>query len=501
MSLYQALQANNNNIRYDVNFDDVNCNTINGNIPPSVGTFNNGDIPIRNPIGGSPFFTDSGTGINSLSFPPVEAKILDLNTSYPLTSTVVSIRDTVLNENQMFIGIPAPLGEDSDLILANESISQKVLGIANTNGDIFISSPDVNINDNSNNTINVSQTNGIDIINGFNNSLTLNNDQITLFNDNGSNSINLNNTFGLFINSNSQNVLQSVTNSLTVDPNTINLNSSNTMFINSQNSLTLQDPVGDSISILPNQVNVVSNTGDININSGLRITLNEFTDGHFLKMDNSEVILAANSAKPMTIATDNELRLKASSSYGLAGQVLTSNGSYCEWQSLSLSNTIMNQTLYRMTNFLAGASGTGVIRLFNESGQAMISSAVQSSINTACYLRVDPSDYPETIGTKVRRLQLVYNVVTGSVLPASNFTVQLYTYTSSGIATGLTITAGSAFGNSVTVVAPAINSTTTASSTPFGFPLTATNYVLGITNTASTASFTHHSVYLKVVYV
>lgn len=481
--------------------DDLECNTINGNIPPSVGTFNNGDIPIRNPLGGTPFFTDSGVNVSTLSFPPVEAKVLDINTSYPSTNTIVSIRDTINNENQMFVGISG-LGEDGDLIIGNQSLNQKFIAIGNTNGEVSISGVEVNINDQNNNTINISQSNGIDILNDIGNSITLNNNQITLFNDNGNNSINLNNAFGLFINSNSQNVLQSVTNSLTVDPTNIQLNSSDTMFLNSQNSLTLQDPIGDSVSIFPNQVNVVSNTGDVNINSGLRITLNEFTDGHFFKMDNSEVILAANSAKPLTIATDNELRLKASSSYGLNDQVLTSNGlGYCEWKTISLSNSVMNQTLYRLTNFLAGASGTGVIRIFNESGQATISSAVQSSINTACYLRIDPSDYPETIGSKVRRLQLVYNVVTGSVLPASNFTVQLYTYTSSGIATGLTITVGSTFGNSASIIAPVINSTTTASSTPFTFPLSATNYVLGITNSASTASFTHHSVYLKVVYV
>lgn len=498
MSFYQTLQSNTNNIRYDVNFDDVNCNTINGNIPPSVGTFNNGDIPIRNPLGGTPFFTDSGVNVSTLSFPPVEAKVLDINTSYPLTNTIVSIRDTLNNENQMFIGIPAPLGEDSDLILANESISQKVLGIANTNGDIFISSPNVNINDNSNNTLNVSQSNGIDIINGFNNSLTLNNNQITLFNDNGNNSINLNNAFGLFINSNSQNVLQSVTNSLTVDPTNIQLNSSDTMFLNSQNSLTLQDPVGDSISIFPNQVNVISNTGDVNINSGLRITLNEFTDGHFFKMDNSEVILAANSAKPLTIATDNELRLKASSSYGLNDQVLTSNGlGYCEWQ----YPKILNQTLYRITNFLPSGSSAGTQRIFNESGQVLAISGTANNTNTICYLRIDPNDYPSSVSGKNRRLEIVHNVITNATAPSSSFTTQLFTYNSAGASTTMTISASAAFGNPCTVITPAASSTTSSSSVPFTFPISATNYIMILTNSNNTTSFTHHSVYLKVVYV
>jgi hypothetical protein len=54
--------------KLDLVADDLECVTINGNIPPSVDIMSNGDIPIRNPSGGAPFFTDSGLKIdNSVS--------------------------------------------------------------------------------------------------------------------------------------------------------------------------------------------------------------------------------------------------------------------------------------------------------------------------------------------------------------------------------------------------------------------------------------------------
>jgi hypothetical protein len=489
-SFRDILEPSSKNI--DISVDNINCNTINDQpYPPAVpiiGTISTNHIPIGSNVN-PPIFQDSNMEITQLSLIPVEAKILDLNTAYPLTSTIVNIRDTINNENQMYVGVTG-LGEDSDLIIGNQSTgSSKIIAIFNgsPNGSVAITGDEVIINDNGINSVSVSQSNGIGLYHD-NNSITLNNNQISMSNDGGINGLNMN-AFGTYISSNVQNVLQSVTNSLTVSPSEIQINSSNNLFINSQNVLTLQDSLGDNISITPNQ---------ININSQGTFLLNENANFHFLSMNGSGVILASNSGQPLTLATDNELRLKASSSYGLSNQVLTSNGlGYCDWQ----YPQIMNQTIYRLTNILPNGSGTGTQRVFNESGQALNISGTGNSTNSICYLRVDPNDYPALIGNKVPRLQLVHNVITNGTAPASSFSVELRSYTSSGASNAMTITAGAVFGNSTTVTTPVLNSTTTASSIPFALPVSASNYIVVLTNTALTASFTHHSIYLKVVYI
>lgn len=526
-------------------------------VPTVVGTGTQFDIPIFNdPLSAPPVFNDSGMAITNFSVPPsFEAKILDCNSSYPLTNTIVSVRDTITNENQMIVGVTG-INEDSDLIIGNQSNTSKFLGIINSspNGDMFITSENVSISDNFNNSISVSQSSGIGLFN-LDNAMTLNNSDITLYNNNGTNTINMN-VAGNFINSNVQVVQQCNANSITTGTTDININGQNDVYVNAVNQILLQDSTGDNIQVSPNVINVISPLGDININgsnnvslydsvgnaigiqsslvsikgvdetdiSGFNrcelrdtsgdyvrctpgqifmngdqiVTINENTDAHFLSMNAGGVILASNSGKPLTLATDNELRIKASSSFGTTNQVLTASGTgFCSWQDVA----VMNQTMYRLTNFLPNGSSTGPLRIMNESGQVLVLSGTSNNTNSICYLRIDPSDYPATIGNKVARLQLVHNVITNGTAPACNFTSQLYTYTSSGASTSMTITASGAFGNSATVITPPSLGTTSASSLPFTFPVSATNYVLVLTNSAITASFTHHSIYLKVVYV
>ena len=92
MSFTQSLTANTQHVLYDVSYDNVNANTINGNPVPSVGIIANSDVPIRNPIGGVPFFTDSGISILNAAdaIPGATGRIIDLDVLNPETNLVMS---------------------------------------------------------------------------------------------------------------------------------------------------------------------------------------------------------------------------------------------------------------------------------------------------------------------------------------------------------------------------------------------------------------------------
>ena len=132
MSFYEALQANTNNVRYDVNFDDINVNTINGNVPPvitaqavnSLPTFTGSLNPVLQP---------SNMSIIQNPLGLISGSSIDLDRSNPITNIIFS-GDTVFPPDKL-LGIVAnaqsnPV-DDCDLILVNNSTTNHNIGIFN----------------------------------------------------------------------------------------------------------------------------------------------------------------------------------------------------------------------------------------------------------------------------------------------------------------------------------------------------------------------------------
>jgi hypothetical protein len=530
MSLYQSLTSNSNHVKYDVTFKDVTVDSINGNSIPSIGTMQLSDIPIRNPTGAlTPFLTDSNMGIIESPLPSTTGQFLDLNRSIPGSHIIGYLVSTPRN----FVIIDANLqsipGNDADVIIGNTSVTSKDITILNQSGggigsrtviagsqetliEEQMTGNSLRVNDTGISLQYASSNNFINIDSGGIQSVVLGPGQNNVMASDGLAVVQSYNNKVIIQELVSNNLIQCSANGVIMLDGT-NQNSVDVSSLN--NNIVLKNTINNNtITIDSNTVQIDSNDSDINLTSNnaninltsvsskldslLSSTIQELTDGHYLAMNGGGVTLASNNLKPLTLATDDQLRLKASSSYGLSEQVLTSNGSgFCEW---SLPK-IINQSLYRLTNLFPNASSIGPFRIFNESGQAMSQPGVNNTTNSINYLYINPSDYPATISGKVPRLQLVYSVITNSVSPASSFTTQLYTYASLGTALQFIINTSTSYGNPATVTLPLAGTTTTVSSTPFALPVSATTYICVLSNSAITASFTQHTVYLKLIYV
>ena len=277
--------------------------------------------------------------------------------------------------------------------------------------------------------------------------------------------------------------------------NILNLTASNKINITSNIDMNLSNIY--NCSKIENDPNNSLNMtgGSSSLNSINSVTLNQTSSGSFIQLNNARMILATNTFLPIDILTDGDLNIKASASYGSQDMILTrTTGNKCEW----VQRPILPLSLFFLGNFLASGS-LGATRFLNASGQAMVTSGTQNSTNTIVPFRINPLNYPN-IGLKVPKLKLIYTVITNNVLTGSNFTASLYNYTSSGINTGITISAGVIFGSSVNINNPSINSTTVSESVLFNLPVSTNNYVLGINSVGITTSFSYHIVSLEIVY-
>lgn len=296
MSFYEALQANTNNVRYDVNFDDINVNTINGNTPPAiVGTGAQNDIPkFNDPLLAPPVLVDSGMSIESFSVPflplPLQANVLNLNPSIGINTIVTSVHDPNTSSDLMFVGSGAFSGS-ADLAIGNNSTDparSAVLFNLSPNGYMNVNADNVQINENVNNNSIILDSNGISIYdNGNNNGLNSSSLGLSMFENTGS----------------------------------------NFMFMDNATGFTLSNSAGAS--------NMSLNGGITTINSNLNVTISQVNQGHFISLGNpTGVNIASNSLQDLSLNTDGNLHIKANSSTGNAGDVLTADGSTnAKWQS------------------------------------------------------------------------------------------------------------------------------------------------------------------------
>jgi len=413
----------------------VNAGSI---VPPFIGTGAQSDIPIfNNPLNAPPVFVDSGLAIKNVTdiFPFANGKYIDLDSNSPNTQTIGSL--DILGNKSIFMGtnlFPSFVPPvDSDLLISNGSTSDKNITIANFSGtgnnNIQIIGDDV--------TINGTQSNR---------TITLDNTSLSLTDNIGNNNINM-------------------------FPNSINISSVGP---------------GNNMQIFADgNVDITSNTSNINISSfgqstvsGSFVditstngtTLNETGAGHFVQLSSvAGVTIASNSIQDLYLACDGNFRIKASSSFGTDGQVLSrvsgGSGDRCLW-----ANPIqLKRLVYNTAGILANGSSSG-IRFFNEAGGTFVISGNNSTTSVATPLFINSADYP-SIGTLTPKLQIEFLMYTNAGnLNIGTFNVNLSTFTTSGTNNQMILTHTGNVGLSASITNPAITSQIRALSIPFTFP-------------------------------
>lgn len=175
---------------------EVNAGAI---LPPFIGLGTKGDIPVFNdPLSAPPIFVDSGVGAGPIppSFLPITGQFVDMDTSNPLGNLIAYD-----NFNKALVMISTGTGQDSDVIIGNNSTTTKGVQIFNqsTNGDISLFSDSGNISMQGDEIYMSNTTN--------NNSIYIDNNQLNLNNSTGGNALTLNNTgINLYSNGLGQNI-------------------------------------------------------------------------------------------------------------------------------------------------------------------------------------------------------------------------------------------------------------------------------------------------------
>lgn len=407
-----------------------------GSILPPIGTGAQYDIPTF--TGGlSPVFADSGIAIKDIStvFPAI-GKYIDLDVNAQNTEIIGTI--DVIGNKSLFVGAnlfnPIVPSVDSDVLISNSSQGDKNLFIANISGTgnnvLEIAGDNVTIRDSTalkNITIDI---NSISLTDGI-----------------GNNNINM------------------LPNSLNISTN----NNGNIMQLYADNNINLVSNQGAITSTASFGTNTVS--GDIlQLDSNTLTIMNNTSAGHFISMSPlSGVTIASNSIQDLYLACDGNLRIKATSSFGIDGQVLSrvsgGSGDRCLW-----ANPIqLKRLVYNTAGFLASGSASGT-RFFNEAGGTFVISGNNSTTSVVTPLFINSADYP-TIGTLTPKLQIEMMISTNATnLNVGTFNVNLSTFATSGNATQMILTQTSNVGSGASITTPALSTTTRALSVPFVFP-------------------------------
>lgn len=534
MSLQNILSSHSPNVLLDLQCDNINLNTINGNSPFVVFNEKN-KLVVTNTT--APYIKDvdiiSETVISGgPPFPPnTNVTYMNLNPNIVgLGNIVASIVDPLDNTNNVFVmgsNAESSINPDanSDVVIFNNSNTpQDVIMVNQSNGgagaSIFIGAcENVSLGTIGNNNINLSDGNGIFVVDSSNNSLNLlnsngvslydatNNQSLSMYNggvsinDSSNNNISLQNTNGISLNDATYNQ------NLRINNNGVSINSSDNRPIILRSST---DGFCQMVSYNNNALTVykdfisadtIGSGSNINYDSGNGINFNTYTNvlpGNIALVTNGngDIILQSNNKTRATCAGDLEISMNGS--YGSIGQVLTRNaGNSCIWDNIPI--IYPNPQILFKSGALLSKSSVSALRLVVESGHAMPISGTSETINTVSIITIDPSYYPN-IGVKVPKLKLRYSVITNDVLPNSNFSAKLYTYTSSGTSAQFIMTVDSIFGSIASINAPPVNLTTSNDSASFALPNATTNYVLAIENVGATDSETKHDVELYLIY-
>ena len=447
-----------------VNVLETGLQAIDPPIAPPIGTGAQYDIPIF--TGGlNPVFADSSIAIKDIStIAPATGKYIDLDTNASNTEIIGALdfsgnKNLIIGSNIFYPLVPSV---DSDVIISNSSQGDKNLFIANSSGT-------------GNNVLEIAGDNVTIRESTALKTLTIDINSISLADAIGNNNINM-------------------------LPNSMNIsttNPGNTMQIAADSDIYIQSNQGAIISTA-STTNTVG--GDVlYLDSSTLTTLNQTGSGHYIQLSSvNGVTIASNSFQDLFLACDGNLRIKATSSFGTDGQILSrvsgGSGDRCLW-----ANPIQ---LKRLISEFSGTLSTGSninTRFFNY-GENCKRSGVNQLGNWTKSIVINPSDYP-TIGTLTPKLKLETTMFTNNIANVLTFTIQLHTYTVSGlIVSDIILTSSGTFGSSIVYTNPALNSDITQESTTFALPLVTTKYVFGVDNSAVLTSDVAINGMLYIVY-
>lgn len=168
-------------------------------LPPFIGLGTQGDIPVFNdPLFAPPIFVDSGVGAGPIppAFLPSTGQFIDMDTSNPFGNVLAYD-----NFNKALVMICTGAGQDSDVVIGNNSSTTKGIQMFNSspNGDVSLYSDSGNVNLQGNQIYMTNTTN--------NNNIYIDNNQLNLSNNTGGNALTLNNTgISLYSNGLGQNI-------------------------------------------------------------------------------------------------------------------------------------------------------------------------------------------------------------------------------------------------------------------------------------------------------